>query len=85
MTPDNRGGPRKGRPDTTDQPGESYTAGPSLFDIPAHRLRAAEANMKRVVNTMPRDRSHWWIRMIRAHQAECAWCRRCDWTPRRAA
>jgi hypothetical protein len=24
---------------------------------------------------------HWWIREVRRHQAECDWCRRCDWTP----
>jgi hypothetical protein len=62
-----RGGPRKGRPDTTtsqppttideDADSEQMTLWPDA--IPAHRLHPAEADMRRVVNTMPRRKRGW--------------------------
>jgi hypothetical protein len=83
VTSEERGGPRKGRPDTTTRRHLSRVDGQPLqlgLFIPAHPLHSAEADLRRVVNTIRRDRSHWWIRMIRAHPAECSWCPRCDGT-----
>jgi hypothetical protein len=45
--------------------------------IPAHRLAPAERHLRLVANVR-HERSHWWIRMIHEHQAQCDWCRRCD-------
>jgi hypothetical protein len=47
------------------------------YAIPAHPLHPAEAHLRLVANARP-ERSHWWIHMIRAHQAVCTWCTRCD-------
>lgn len=61
MTSEERGGPRKGRPDTTtasriDEDGdeEQLVLWPS--SIPEHRLHPSEADMRRVVNMAPRKR-----------------------------
>jgi hypothetical protein len=74
MTSDNRGGPRKGRPNPTtgtrideDADAEQLTLWASA--IPAHPLHPAEADLRRVVNTMPRGRSHWWIADVRRRSA----------------
>jgi hypothetical protein len=77
--------PERGRRRTGTDRGESYTPGPSQFDIPAHRQDPAEADLRLVTNTIRRERSHWWIAEVRRHQASCDWCRRCDWTPGQAA
>ena len=78
--PDNRGGPRKGRPDINHQR-EAYTEPVTSFHIPAHRLHPAEAHMKFVVNTVRREPTSWWLRVIREHQDSCRWCPLCVWTP----
>lgn len=65
MTSDKRGGPRKGRPDTTtsgdriaqDADAEQLVLWPEA--IPAHKLHPAEAHMRRIVNTMPRRKRGW--------------------------
>jgi hypothetical protein len=66
VTSDNRGGPRKGRPDNTttaakriaeDADSEQLVLWPDA--IPAHRLHPAEADMRRVVNTMSRPKRRW--------------------------
>ena len=31
------------------------------YDIPAHRLHPAEADLRLVVNTIRRERHHWWL------------------------
>jgi hypothetical protein len=64
MTSDNRGGPRKGRPDTTTGTRIDEDADPEqltlwAYAIPAHPLHEAEADLRRVVNTMPRRKRSW--------------------------
>jgi hypothetical protein len=56
--------PPKGDPPTSRRPsqtGRSYPEGPSLFDIPAHKLDPAEADLKHFVNTRRREPHHWWL------------------------
>jgi hypothetical protein len=75
VTSDERGGPRKGRPDTTtaigsideDEDPEQLTLW--AYAIPAHPLAPAEWDLRRFVNTQPRGRSHWWIADLRRRSA----------------
>jgi hypothetical protein len=64
VTSDNRGGPRKGRPDTTtgtrideDEDAEQLTLW--AYAIPAHPLHPAEWDLRFTVNTMPRRKRRW--------------------------
>ena len=67
MRATNEGGPRKGRPDNTSQPAESYTDPRPLseqgeLDIPAHPLALAEADLRSVANRLHAiERRHWWL------------------------
>jgi hypothetical protein len=61
MTSDERGGPRKGRPDTTtasrvadEADEEQLVLWPS--SIPEHRLHPSEADLRKFVNSQPRKR-----------------------------
>jgi hypothetical protein len=39
--------------------------------VPNHRLHQAEADLRLVVNTLPRERPHWWLRTWEGrHQRE---------------
>lgn len=71
-----RGGPRKGRPDTTTNVTSSITRDADqeqlmlwAYSIPAHPLEPAEWHLRRSVNTQPRGRSHWWIADLRRRSA----------------
>jgi hypothetical protein len=49
------------------------------LSIPNHPLHPAAADLRLVVNTIRRARSHWWIRDVRRHHREypdCS-CRHC--------
>jgi len=35
---------------------------PDEIRIPNHRLQLAEADLRFVMNTLPREASHWWLR-----------------------
>lgn len=54
--------PERGHGRTGTGRSASYTVGPREFDIPAHRLHPAEANMRFFVNTIRREPHHWWLR-----------------------
>ena len=58
MTPDNRGGPRKGRPDTTDQPPRAY-ADPHVIAMYGMAWRIRWLSTRRSDGRYPR---HWWLR-----------------------
>lgn len=69
-----RGGPRKGRPETTtgtriDEDAEAEQLTLWAYAIPAHPLEPAEWHLRRFVNTQPRERSHWWIADLRRRSA----------------
>jgi hypothetical protein len=52
---------------------EAYTEQRTPGDvwIPNHWLHPAEANLRLVVNTLPRERPHWWLRTWEGrHQRE---------------
>ena len=51
MSPPNEGGPRKGRPDTTDQPAREY---------PSHETYMRYTLGRRVAWLT--DHRHWWLR-----------------------
>jgi hypothetical protein len=47
--------------------------------IPNHRLHPAEADLRLVVNTLPRERPHWWLytpegRRQRELLQKLGWC-----------
>jgi hypothetical protein len=57
MRPEDEGGPREGRPEglaaKQDQRHHTPTVGPEVYGA---------ADLRLVVNTLPRERPHWWLR-----------------------
>ena len=47
--------------DRTPRTATDTTQAAESYDIPAHRLHPAEADLRFVVNTIRRDRHHWWL------------------------
>jgi len=79
VTHDEEDGPRRGRPDP-DAAKRRIRGEPNTtvgHDVYMRQLAARIRWLER--------HDHWWIRMIRQHQATCSSCPRCDWEPGVAA